>query len=321
MNKRKLILILIILLTSHLGFSQTVIRINAGGDSLTYQGKNFEEDFYFSTPSQIGDYTKQIPEIYKTERYGDTDELSYDFPVTNGNYSVALHFMESYFGSIEPGGTGSRVFDVSIEGTKVLDNFDIYDEVGADVASIKQFNTSVNDGILNIYFSSLSADGGADYAKISAIEVVETLSGGTSLWYADNSNLYYNQGNIGIGITNPGTDKLAVNGNIRAKEVKVETANWPDYVFEKDYPLLSLIEIQKFIEQHGHLPNVPSAKEIESNGQNLGEVNRLLLEKVEELTLYSIKLQKELYNQSKVNQSQQERLVRLERLIISISKN
>jgi len=85
-----------------------------------------------------------------------------------------------------------------------------------------------------------------------------------------------------------GDGKLQVRGNIRAKEIKVETANWPDYVFAKDYHLPSLQETEKHIKEKGHLPGIPSAKEVEANGVNLGEMNAKLLKKIEELTLYLI---------------------------------
>ena len=107
-------------------------------------------------------------------------------------------------------------------------------------------------------------------------------------------SLVYFKGNVGIGTTTPGTYKLAVNGNIRAKEIKVETANWPDYVFAKNYDLPTLEEIQKHIQEKGHLPGMPSAAEAEANGVKLGEMNRLLLEKVEELTLILIAKEREI---------------------------
>jgi hypothetical protein len=102
-----------------------------------------------------------------------------------------------------------------------------------------------------------------------------------------------NGGSVGIGTENPGSYKLAVNGKIWTQEVNVTMTNpGPDYVFDKDYDLLSLSEIEQYILQHKHLPEVPSAKEMESDGVNLKEMNLLLLKKVEELTLHIIELEK-----------------------------
>lgn len=104
-------------------------------------------------------------------------------------------------------------------------------------------------------------------------------------------------GSIGIGTgssaLNP-LEKLAVNGLIHTKEVKVDLLGWPDYVFAKEYKLPSLLEVEKQIKENGHLANIPSAIEVENNGVLLGEMNKKLLEKVEELTLYIIQMNKEI---------------------------
>ena len=97
-------------------------------------------------------------------------------------------------------------------------------------------------------------------------------------------------GNIGIGTTTPDA-KLAVKGQIHAQEVKVDLLGSiapPDYVFASNYQLPTLDYIKTYIDQNKHLPEIPSAKEIETNGVNLGEMNMLLLKKIEELTLYQI---------------------------------
>ncbi|MDN3588112.1 hypothetical protein QWY86_15620 [Pedobacter aquatilis] len=94
-------------------------------------------------------------------------------------------------------------------------------------------------------------------------------------------------GNVGIGISNP-SEKLAVNGNIRAREVKVETSNWPDYVFEPDYKKLTLEELERYITIHKHLPEMPLAKEAEKYGVALGEMIKRLLKNQEELFLHLI---------------------------------
>jgi len=99
-------------------------------------------------------------------------------------------------------------------------------------------------------------------------------------------------GNVGIGTQNL-VSKLNVNGSIRSKEVVVETG-WADYVFDKKYELKPLAEVEKFIEKNNHLPGIPSAAEIEKNGLQLGDTQRKMMEKIEELTLYMIALEKEI---------------------------
>ncbi|BFP42655.1 hypothetical protein FGF1_35000 [Flavobacteriaceae bacterium GF1] len=98
----------------------------------------------------------------------------------------------------------------------------------------------------------------------------------------------HQNGRVGIGTTAPDA-KLTVKGNIHAEEIKVDLAvPAPDYVFKEGYELKSLEEVQNYIQKHGHLPNIPSAKELEANGIQLGEMDMKLLEKIEELTLYLI---------------------------------
>jgi hypothetical protein len=118
-------------------------------------------------------------------------------------------------------------------------------------------------------------------------------------------------GNVGIGSFSP-NQKLTVNGTVYAREVKVDlNVPGPDYVFEKDYNLPSLDSIKTYIDQHKHLPEVPSAKEMEANGVNVGEMNMLLLKKIEELTLYVIEQNKEIKYLRSDNEKQQKQIDRL----------
>lgn len=104
-------------------------------------------------------------------------------------------------------------------------------------------------------------------------------------------------GNVGIGTYNNSFNntiyKLAVKGKIISDEITVEnSANWPDYVFEEDYKKLTIKEIENFVKVNKHLPDVPNALEIEQNGMQLGEMNKILLKKLEEQMLYIIELEK-----------------------------
>jgi hypothetical protein len=109
-------------------------------------------------------------------------------------------------------------------------------------------------------------------------------------------------GNVGIGTTSP-TEKLSVNGKIRAKEVIVETTGWSDYVFAKGYKLASLSEVEQHIQRQGHLPGVPSAQEVAEKGVSVGDMQALLLAKIEELTLHQIAQEKRIGNLEKENAS------------------
>ncbi len=104
--------------------------------------------------------------------------------------------------------------------------------------------------------------------------------------------LLKSNGNVGIGTTNPGSYRLAVEGRIGAREVDVKTSSWADFVFAKDYALPSLDEVQAHINEHHHLPGVPSEAEVLAKGSvSVGAMQKLLLQKIEELTLYTIEQQ------------------------------
>lgn len=121
-----------------------------------------------------------------------------------------------------------------------------------------------------------------------------------------------------------GPYKLSVNGKVRANEVKVYTG-WADFVFEKDYNLPTLEEVENHINTKGHLKDIPNAKEVEENGIYLGEMNSKLLQKIEELTLYTIQQEKrinslenrknKLEEENKELKSISKRLSQLEKLI------
>lgn len=105
-------------------------------------------------------------------------------------------------------------------------------------------------------------------------------------------------GKVGIGTENTGNHKLAVEGSIGAREIKVETNGWSDFVFKKDYDLPTLQQVEKHIEEKGHLKDIPSAKEVAENGIFLGEMDSKLLQKIEELTLYTIQQEKKIDKQA-----------------------
>lgn len=114
-------------------------------------------------------------------------------------------------------------------------------------------------------------------------------------------------GNVGIGTLTP-QDRFSVNGSIRARGVKVENANWPDYVFTPTYELMSLPKVETFIKNNGHLPDIPSAAEVARKGIDLGENQALLLRKIEELPLHLIEMDKKVIKLEEENLEFKEKL-------------
>jgi hypothetical protein len=186
------------------------LRINAGGPRyVDSSGKIWLADDYHLTgytaaPSEVS--TTDFPNttndvLYRTERFGggtNINPLSYAIRVPNGSYTVKLHFAEIYFCvSSNPcpnNGVGARVFDLKLEGTTVLPGYDIIVKAGGPLRyKVEELQTSVNDGILNI-----DAAARANYAKISAIEVISNAAQPTTFWKAPavNASITGTSGNI-----------------------------------------------------------------------------------------------------------------------------
>ena len=169
-----------------------------------------------------------------------------------------------------------------------------------------QDNVSHNGNTLGNYSLGWYNDSwavGAPVGYLSAFGGMKVFTGGHSRFVVTG------QGNVGIGTTTP-DHKLTVDGGVKCEEVKVEIfqGTGPDYVFEPDYNLLSLSELETYITQNKHLPEVPSAKEMEKEGLNLKEMNLILLKKVEELTLHLIDANHKINRQQKQLDAQHEEI-------------
>jgi hypothetical protein len=128
-----------------------------------------------------------------------------------------------------------------------------------------------------------------------------------------------NTGNVGIGTTDPKA-KLSVNGDIYAKRVRVTPDGWADFVFEPSYQLLSLAELDRYIQEHKHLPDMPTAKEVATDGVDLGANQVKLLQKIEEMTLYLIEQHKKLMEQKDILSKQTEMLENQEQRMSALEK-
>jgi uncharacterized protein YaiE (UPF0345 family) len=139
------------------------------------------------------------------------------------------------------------------------------------------------------------SDGANSYFKSNAASYFENMGSVSAMITAS--------GNFGIGTTDP-KNKLSVNGTIWAKEVKVSLTDAADWVFDTNYKLKPLADVEKYIYENIHLPEIPSAEEFRQNDMNVSEMSNKLLQKIEELTLYAIE-------QDKKTALQQQELERL----------
>lgn len=269
------------------GVSQISIRIRtfmwacASGDMFVYDPRI--EELSNTTPLEAllyGNSTDNQPPTAPTLVSTSKTETTVNLSWSDSNDNIGV--------------TGYKVYqDNALKTT--LGNTTTYQVTGLVAETAYQFTVKAIDA------------GGNESPNSNIISLTTNLDSSSSgngdssstVWSESNTTASYN-GSVAIGINSvPNGYKLAVEGKIRAREIKVDTESWPDYVFKEDYKLLSLEEIQKHISEKGYLPNIPSAKEVETNGLELGEMNKLLLEKIEELTLYIIFLNKENQEQQK----------------------
>ncbi|OOQ58323.1 hypothetical protein [Mucilaginibacter pedocola] len=153
-------------------------------------------------------------------------------------------------------------------------------------------------------FQHTGANGSTpDYLAWAVFNTTGNLVNATALTVTGSGQVGVNSSYIPSGF------QFAVNGSIitTAVTVKLRT-NWPDYVFKKSYKLPLLSELKDYIDKNHHLPDVPTAEEVSTQGQDLGRINSVLLKKVEELTLYLIEKDRQMEEQKKINRSLQKQI-------------
>lgn len=193
-----------------------------------------------------------------------------------------------------------------------------------DVRGTVAIGSSGDAGVLNFRRGSDGWSGAANIGFNGASEAhnfsFKIISGSGYLTFYTNKNgsvdermRLLNNGSLGIGTTSTGNHKLAVEGSIGAREIKVEANGWSDFVFKKEYELRTLEEVEQHIKENGHLPEIPSEVEVVENGINLGEMNAKLLQKIEELTLYLI-------DEHKNNQKLQQEVEQLKKEVSALKQ-
>lgn len=246
-------------------------------------------------------------------------EITNDF---NFGYGTGLYAYGGHIGvkgsTANGAQTGYGVYGSGFGGTG--DSYGVYGTASSSGTAYGVFGTTTGgvtqwaggfDGkvqITNGSDASLSSHGYLTIGTISSTNVIIDNNEIMARNNGANSPLYFNDdggdvimcyggGNVRIGaaaVAAPGY-LLAVDGKVICEELKVQLSDsWPDYVFADDYHLPSLYEVEKLINEHNHLPGIPSAAEIEKDGIAVGEMQKAMMEKIEELTLYIIELQKQI---------------------------
>lgn len=175
------------------GSGSTLIRCGSSANYVDTQGRTWIGDAgLFAGTTQVFSTGNQIvgtndDALYQTERWGQS--FSYSIPVSNGSYAVILHFSENYFSQ-----SGQRIFSVALEGAPALQNLDIFAESGQFNASTKSLSTQVNDGVLDISFSS-----SVNNAKISGIEIRPQTHSGTRIRCGSSASYTDPQGQVWSG--------------------------------------------------------------------------------------------------------------------------
>ena len=263
---KKLILSLLVLFLGLNAYCQTPVQVvTVPGTKYVYVGSLIHEQ------SSGGNSQKIVVKVLGGSFFADSNGET-TFYISNRE---GLSVKQISMGSYSSGRIGLKAYQNS-------GNIDFYivpnpNDYTSFAVSAFSFGNGIGNNVINVAIQS-TEPAGTDLG--TALKIVPIMM-------TDES------GNIGLGTSTP-KEKLSVNGKIRAHEIKVETTNWPDYVFEESYKIGTLKGLESYIKTNKHLPDMPTAKEIEANGLELGKVMNLQQKKIEELTLHLIEKDKQI---------------------------
>lgn len=287
--KKHLLALVIICITNNLNaqFNKLLFDNNTATNFMEYNNTGQLNSGLYADNGSIGKVF--LSGTRNNLSYGQGGEIEFD-----GGYGTRANILMKYTGGHEQTWLGITSSD---------SNFPLKVGIGTNNPN-SPLTLGYNNGSNQIAFKR--ADGKetfSTYINSTGQIIFQNTSGGGDYDFRSNiggqamaSTLFIEgtNGKIGIGTTIPDM-KLTVKGNIHAEEVKIDlSVPAPDYVFKENYYLRSIEEVEKFIKENSHLPEIPSAKEFEQNGVMQAEMDMNLLKKIEELTLYTIQQQKEI---------------------------
>ncbi|CAM4112879.1 hypothetical protein SAMN06265348_103298 [Pedobacter westerhofensis] len=240
---------------------------------------------------------------------------------SNLSNNYAMQFSGNFYDQIlyfrktngNPGQQWSQVLTANSDGKLINSNINITTAAGQSFFTGHQTGTTYSYP-LGIFHAVTDNDNG------TLNFLYDGITAGLTKFYVRADGEGYFSGNVGIGIENP-KEKLAVKGIIHSQEVLVDMKGWSDDVFQKDYNLVPLANVKTYINQNHHLPGVPSEKEIIEKGLQLGEMNKILMKKVEELTLYLIEKDIQVDKEKHRNDAQQEQIDLLTTQLTQLKKS
>lgn len=216
---------------------------------------------YYSLAS--GASNKVITGVNSSQVFGDNSTVLGYASLSAGSYTLASGNTSFSFGQWVTASANNSVV------------------VGTGRWASTPFANNFNNNITNSLMVSFNNTSTASSAPSLFVGSIGTYNGYT-----------YSLGSIGVGTTNTKGYLFAVNGNVVATKLKVATyASWPDYVFQEDYPLLPLTQLEEFINKHRHLPGFDNATSINNNGYDIADMDAKILKQIEEIYLHMIELQ------------------------------